>query len=81
MLLGAIVVVSSCVAIVVGLDLSEYAQGIITLVIGRFLGYIDNGFAFEYGTTRGSKEKDVVIADLSSGTGPAIPPVSKEGEK
>jgi len=81
MLLGAVLVVVVCVGVVVGWTLSEYAQGIITLVIGRFLGYIDNGFAFEYGTTRGSKEKDSVIAGLSGSPGPVIPPASKEEEK
>lgn len=48
-----------------GLD--EYAKGIITLVLGRFLGYLDNIYNFEFGTTRGSRTKDATIDQLSRG--------------
>lgn len=47
-------------------DLNEYAKGTITLVLGRFLGYVDNIYNFEFGTTRGSKSKDDVIASLAA---------------
>ena len=48
--------------------LSEYFKGIVTLVLGRFLGYLDNIYSFEFGTTRGSKEKDETIKNLSGGS-------------
>ena len=48
-------------------DLPEYVKGIVTLVLGRFLGYLDNIYSFEFGTTRGSKEKDETIKHLSGG--------------
>lgn len=35
--------------------LPEYAKGIITLVLGRFLGYCDQIFQFEFGSVRDKK--------------------------
>jgi hypothetical protein len=46
-------------------SINEYVKGIFTLVLGRFLGYLDNIYNFEFGTTRGSKEKDATIKQLS----------------
>lgn len=45
--------------------INEYVKGIFTLVLGRFLGYLDNIFNFEFGSTRSSKDKDVTIKNLS----------------
>lgn len=47
--------------------INEYVKGIFTLVLGRFLGYLDNIYSFEFGTTRGSKEKDETIKQLTGG--------------
>jgi hypothetical protein len=47
--------------------INEYVKGIFTLVLGRFLGYLDNIYNFEFGTTRGSKSKDTTIEQLSKG--------------
>lgn len=47
--------------------LDEYVKGIVTLVLGRFLGYLDNIYSFEFGTTRGSQSKDETIKKLSGG--------------
>jgi hypothetical protein len=49
-------------------NINEYVKGIFTLVLGRFLGYLDNIYSFEFGTTRGSKEKDETIKQLSGGS-------------
>lgn len=49
-------------------SLPEYTKGIVTLVLGRFLGYLDNIYSFEFGTTRGSREKDDTINKLSGGS-------------
>lgn len=46
-------------------DLNEYTKGIITLVLGRFLGYLDQMYQFETGSTRTSKSKDETIERLS----------------
>lgn len=48
--------------------LNEYVKGIVTLVLGRFLGYLDNIYSFEFGTTRGSQNKDETIKKLSGGS-------------
>jgi len=48
-------------------SINEYVKGIFTLVLGRFLGYLDNIYSFEFGTTRGSKEKDETIKQLTGG--------------
>jgi hypothetical protein len=45
--------------------INEYVKGIFTLVLGRFLGYLDNIYSFEFGTTRASKSKDATIENLS----------------
>lgn len=63
------------VVVVVGLvwlvwkdpNINEYMKGIFTLVLGRFLGYLDNIFNFEFGSTRASKSKDATIENLSKG--------------
>lgn len=46
-------------------DINEYVKGIVTLVLGRMLGYLDNIYNFEFGTTRSSKQKDATIENLS----------------
>ena len=45
--------------------ITEYVKGIFTLVLGRFLGYLDNIYNFEFGSTRSSKTKDDTISKLS----------------
>lgn len=46
-------------------ELAEFTKGIVTLVLGRFMGYLDNIYSFEFGTTRGSRQKDATIDKLS----------------
>lgn len=46
-------------------ELPEYTKGIFTLVLGRFTGYLDNIYNFEFGSTRTSKAKDETIKSLS----------------
>jgi hypothetical protein len=50
-------------------NLPEYAKGIFTLVLGRFLGYLDNIYNFEFGTTRQSRNKDDAIDQLTKKVG------------
>lgn len=58
-------------AVWVSKELGEYAKGIITLILGKFLGYLDTMYAYEYNTTRASKAKDQTIATMAvaAGTG------------
>jgi len=45
--------------------INEFMKGVVTLVLGRFLGYLDNIYSFEFGTTRGSQNKDATISKLT----------------
>jgi len=47
-------------------DINEYVKGIVTFLLGRFAGYLDNIYNFEFGTTRGSQSKDSTIDKLAS---------------
>lgn len=63
----AITAVILCVFIVVQYQITnEYSKGILTLVLGRFLGYVDNIYNFEFGTTRSSAKKDDTITALTT---------------
>lgn len=46
-------------------DINEFAKGVVTLILGRFLGYLDAIYNFEFGSTRSSKDKDHTISNLS----------------
>lgn len=50
-------------------DISEFVKGVITLVLGRFLGYLDSIYSFEFGSTRSSREKDATIGNLTKQVG------------
>lgn len=63
--LAILVVLVVTVAVWASPDVNDYVKGIITLVLGRFLGYLDQIFNFEFGTTRSSKEKDQTIKALT----------------
>lgn len=43
----------------------DFEKATITLILGRFLGYLDQVFQFEFGSTRASKTKDETISNLS----------------
>jgi hypothetical protein len=75
---AAFVVVILCLVMVVLLTITdEFAKGIITIILGRFLGYVDNVYAFEFGTTRGSKAKDDAISNMAAAS-PLAPSVVSE---
>lgn len=54
-------------------SLNEYAKGIVTFLLGRFAGYVDNIMSYEFGTTRGSKDKDQIINNLAAASPAANP--------
>jgi len=61
---GALVVL--CLALVVwrsGMD--DNAKAVITLILGRALGWVEQIFSFEFGTTRANKTKDETINNLT----------------
>ena len=47
-------------------DLNEFTKGVVTLVLGRFLGYLDAIYNFEYSSTVSSRVKDATINNLSN---------------
>ena len=63
----AILVVIICLFVVVQVTVKdEFAKGILTLVLGRFLGYVDIIYNYEFGTTRSSAKKDDTITALTT---------------
>lgn len=63
---GACALVVFCLAIMVwrsGLD--NDAKAVITLILGRALGWIEQVFSFEFGTNRTSRAKDDTIDRLT----------------
>ncbi len=63
---GACALVVFCLAIMVwrsGLD--NDAKAVITLILGRALGWIEQVFSFEFGTNRTSRSKDNTIDRLA----------------
>lgn len=64
---SALLLVVVCLIVVVWMsDLHEFAKGAVTLILGRALGWVEQIFSFEFGTTRTSKTKDGVIDTLTS---------------
>lgn len=63
---AAMLIVVVCLAVVIWQsDLNEFAKGAVTLILGRALGWIEQVFSFEFGTTRASKAKDETINNLT----------------
>lgn len=63
---GALLLVVVCLAIVVwASSMDDFAKATITLILGRSLGWVEQIFSFEFGTTRASKTKDDTIKNLS----------------
>lgn len=63
---AAMAIVVVCLAVVIWQsDLNEFAKGAVTLILGRALGWIEQVFSFEFGTTRANKTKDETINNLT----------------
>ena len=63
---AAVLLVLFCLLVIVWKsDLNEYSKGGITLILGRALGWVEQAFSFELGTTRSNKVKDETIKNLS----------------
>jgi hypothetical protein len=62
----AVFLVLLCMAIMVWhADTNDFVKATITLILGRALGWVEQVFSFEFGTTRSSAAKDVTISNLS----------------
>jgi hypothetical protein len=63
---AALALVILCLAVVVwSSGASDFAKATISLILGRALGWTDQLFSFEFGTTRANKTKDDTINKLS----------------
>lgn len=63
---GAGLLVIFCLLIVVwASSMDDFAKATITLILGRSLGWIEQIFSFEFGTTRANKTKDDTINNLT----------------
>lgn len=62
----AILLVLVCLTITVWMtEANDFIKASVTLVMGRALGWVDQVFSFEFGTTRSSHKKDDTINKLS----------------
>jgi hypothetical protein len=63
---GAVTLVIGCLLITVWASaMDDFAKATITLICGRALGWVEQVFSFEFGTTRANKTKDDTINKLS----------------
>jgi hypothetical protein len=63
---GAGLLVIGCLVIVVwATAMDDFAKATITLICGRALGWVEQIFSFEFGTTRANKTKDDTINNLT----------------
>jgi hypothetical protein len=46
-------------------ELTEYAQGVLTLVLGNFIGWLAAMYNYETGTTRGAQTKDATLKGMA----------------
>lgn len=63
---GAGMLVMFCLLIVVwASEIDDFGKATITLICGRALGWVEQIFSFEFGTTRANKTKDDTINNLT----------------
>jgi hypothetical protein len=63
---AALLLVILCLAIVIWMsNADDFAKATISLILGRALGWVEQLFSFEFGTTRANKTKDDTINKLS----------------
>lgn len=66
-LVGAcIIIITTILAVVIrNPEISEFAKGVLTTILGVFLNQLTNIYNFEFGTTRKSDTKDATISALT----------------
>lgn len=60
-----VLVIASLFIVIWSYEIDEFAKGVLTLILGRALGWVEQIFSFEFGTTKQSVAKDATIANLS----------------
>lgn len=72
MFVAAYIAVVGLVYVVIYEDkVGQFAQGIVTLVLGMFLNELKNMYSYETGTTRASATKDAAIARIAEQSAPS----------
>lgn len=61
-----VVVVVAFVMVWHSQELDDFVKATVSLILGRFLGYLDQIYNFEFGSTKSSRQKDDTIASLSN---------------
>ena len=62
----AFIVIIACMVATVWIQVTdEFAKATLNLVLGRFLGYVDSIYNYDFGTTRSNTKKDATIAELT----------------
>lgn len=77
LVVSAYVIVISCLWIVImETTINEFAKGVVTMILSKYLSHIDNMFNFEFGVTRTEQAKDQQIKELAKDVVPApnLPP-------
>ena len=69
MVIGAVVGLISCLLVLIGFrkDIPGEAVGIISTVAGIFGACLKDAYAFEFGSSRCSKDKDALMARMAGG--------------
>lgn len=63
---AALLLVIVCLLVVVwSSTMDDYAKATISLILGRALGWVEQLFSYEFGSTRASKSKDETISNLT----------------
>lgn len=67
MVIGAVIGLISCLAVLILFrkDVPGEAVGIISTIAGIFGACLKDAYAFEFGSSRGSKDKDAILAAVS----------------
>ena len=63
---AALLLVLICLAVVIwNSGAGDFEKATISLILGRALGWVEQLFSFEFGTTRSGKTKDDTINNLT----------------
>ncbi len=67
MVIGAVVGLISCLAVLIFFkgEVPGEVVGIVSMVAGIFGACLKDAYAFEFGSSRGSKEKDAIIGEIA----------------
>lgn len=67
MVIGAVVGLISCLAVLIFFkgDIPGEVVGIVSMIAGIFGACLKDAYAFEFGSSRGSKEKDALLGEIA----------------